>query len=132
MKETWLSKVTEISQGRRLFEEERLILEATDRICAMMEEEGVSRADLAAALDTSRANVTQLLDGSRNMTLRTLAGLAHVLGYRACVQLEPLRDQAFIGTPVKIMGVAKPRNVAHLAATELAAEPVDETMKLAG
>ena len=88
--ETWVKRQTATPEARRLYEEERLILWATEAIAETIEEQGRTRADVAKALGTSRPNVTQLLNGSRNMTLRTLAALAHACGMRADITLEPL------------------------------------------
>lgn len=62
-----------------LLAQQRLILEATELIVELLEKREVTRADLARKLGTSSGNITQLLDG-RNMTLGTLAEVAHVLG----------------------------------------------------
>lgn len=83
-------------EARRDYEQERLVRSATERISEAMEEAGISRADLARMMGTSRANVTTLLSGERNMTLRTLADLAAVLGQRVEITLEPLRLPAAI------------------------------------
>lgn len=77
----------------RLGEQERLVLEATERISERMAEANVSQADLARLLETSRANVSALLSGRRNMRLRTLADLAFVLGRRVSLGLEPLPQE---------------------------------------
>ena len=45
-----------------------------------MDEAKISRAEMAVLLGTSRSNVSQLLDGSRNMTAKTLAGLLWACG----------------------------------------------------
>ena len=47
----------------------------------------MTKADLAKALGQSKAHVTQLLNGGRNMTLRTLSDIAYTMGLRAQVQL---------------------------------------------
>ncbi len=91
----WIERQTASPESRRLYEEERLILWATEAVAKAMANQGLTRAQLAGALGTSRPNVTQLLSGSRNMTLRTLAALAHACGARAAVQLEPLSDWRF-------------------------------------
>ena len=72
----WLDESPEHS---RAFLEEGLILEATEAICAAMEKRGMSKAVLAGRLGTSKAYVTQLLNGNRNMTLRTFARIAFAL-----------------------------------------------------
>jgi len=60
-------------ENRRLFEQERVIVDVTEMICKLMERANISRKDLAEKLGTSQANVTQMLNGARNMTLRTVS-----------------------------------------------------------
>ncbi len=86
----WIEQQTASPESRRLYEEERLILWATEAVAEAMANQGLTRAQLAEALGTSRPNVTQLLSGSRNMTLRTLAALAHACGMRVDLKFEPL------------------------------------------
>jgi len=73
------------------FEAERLILEATELILELMEDENVTRTELAERLGKSKGHVSQLLNGDRNMTLRTLAEISYALGHRIRVNAEPLR-----------------------------------------
>ncbi len=94
--EAWIERQTRTPEARRQYEEERLILWTTEAICEAMEERGLNRAAIAGKLGTSRANVTQLLSGSRNMTLRSLAGLAHACGMRVEIGLEELADSVFV------------------------------------
>lgn len=82
---------TGVPEARPRTEQERLVLEAIEKVGEAMEEANVSKAELARRLGTSRANVTALLSGRRNMTLRTLADLASALGQRVAITLEPLR-----------------------------------------
>ena len=49
-------------------------------VCRRMEEQRVSRAELARRMGTSRAYVTKLLDGSANFTLTTMVKVAMALG----------------------------------------------------
>ena len=93
--EAWITRQTGSPEARRRYEEERLILWTTEAIWKAMDDGGLTRAELAERLGTSRANVTQLLSGTRNMTLRSLAGLAHACGLRAGVHLEELVDSVF-------------------------------------
>ncbi len=75
---------------RRLFEQESLAFEATEMICDLMERERVTKADLAKKIGRSRAYVTQVLSGTRNMTLHTFADLAFALGYTVKVKPSPV------------------------------------------
>ena len=65
----------------RLYEQEKLIFDATELISKIMEREDISRSDLAARMGKSKAYVTQVLRGQANMTLRTLSDLVHAMGY---------------------------------------------------
>jgi transcriptional regulator with XRE-family HTH domain len=83
-----------------LLEEERLILEATELVHRLMQDQSVSRAELARRVGVSKGHVTQLLDGSRNMTLRTLARLTHALNRRLQLDAQPLARQPQVPQPV--------------------------------
>lgn len=75
-----------------LIEQERLILDATELVYELMEDEGLNQRELAKRLGKSKGFVSQVLNGKRNMTLRTLADLFHVLGYRTRFQTSKLSD----------------------------------------
>jgi len=75
--ESWTN---ENEEHQKLVAQERLMLEVTEAIHAEMEELGVNRAQLAERLGKSKAYVSQLLSGSRNMTLRSLADISFALG----------------------------------------------------
>ncbi len=66
---------------RALYEKEKFILEASELICKAMEAKRISRAELARRLGTTRGFVTQILSGSRNLTLSTLARVMWTLGF---------------------------------------------------
>jgi transcriptional regulator with XRE-family HTH domain len=72
---------------RKLLAQEELILEVTEFICKLLGEENVSRKQLSDRLGKSKGFVSQLLNGGRNLTLRTVADILHVLGYK--VSLTP-------------------------------------------
>ena len=77
---------------RKLLAQEELILEVTEIICDLLENEKISRKELADRLGKSKGFVSQLLNGGRNLTLRTVADILHVLGYR--VALTPYKEGA--------------------------------------
>lgn len=74
---------------RRLLSVEALVAGASEVIAKLMDEQDISKADLARRLNKSRAWVTQLLGGSANMTVRTLAELAYTLGAEVKLQAQP-------------------------------------------
>ena len=67
-----------------------LALDLSEQILAVLEDEGLSRADLAERLGVSRQYVTKLLNRTPNLTLRSLAEIAAALGRQVTVRLEPL------------------------------------------
>jgi len=74
--EEWVS---ESEDNQRLMAQERLILEVTESIHEQMKAMGVNRVQLAERLGKSKAYISQLLSGSRNMTLRSLADISFAL-----------------------------------------------------
>jgi transcriptional regulator with XRE-family HTH domain len=96
MAENWITQLTDTVGKRRVFEQELAVSNATEMLARVMEERGVSKAELARLMGTSRANVTSLLSGRRNMTVRTLADVAAILGVRVNLACEALRSGAFI------------------------------------
>lgn len=72
-------------EGRRLLEQEVLLVSASNFIAELLEEKGMTRAELARRIGKSKAFVTQIL-GGRNITLRTLADLAWALDTRIRIE----------------------------------------------
>lgn len=79
MPETLTEKLTKTEEGMRLYQQERAVLEATELICQLMGEQDVNRTQLAQRLGTSKGYITQLLDGRRNMTIRTISDVFYSL-----------------------------------------------------
>jgi transcriptional regulator with XRE-family HTH domain len=75
---------------RRIYEREALAFEASELISGLMEARQVSKTELAALIGSSKSHVTQLLSGSRNMTMHTLADLALALGHKVEIKSAPL------------------------------------------
>jgi transcriptional regulator with XRE-family HTH domain len=86
LKKTHYEILMEAPEFRKELAVESLVLEASGIIAGLMEEQGVTKADLARKLSKSRPWITQLLSGKTNMTVRTLAEVVHELG--AEVKLE--------------------------------------------
>lgn len=59
----------------QLSRQEELILDVTELILEKMEQKGISKSKLAEMLNTNKSHITQLLRGSRNMTLRTVSDI---------------------------------------------------------
>jgi transcriptional regulator with XRE-family HTH domain len=69
-------------ERRRIFEQGRVMVDATELVSTAMEFRRMKRSDLAERLGCSKAYVTQILRGNQNLTLRTLADVFHALNCR--------------------------------------------------
>lgn len=79
----WVKSSPDIT---RWYLRETLKVDTSEMIWARMQAVGVPKAELAKRLGCSKAHVTQLLNGSRNMTLQTLQDIAIAVGCRADVK----------------------------------------------
>lgn len=77
---------SESDANAKLVAEERLIAEVTEAIWEAMEDACCSKTELAQRMGASQSDISQILNGSRNMTLRGLADICHALA------LEPDDD----------------------------------------
>lgn len=70
--------------------EETALLEASELIEECLGDRQITRAALADRLGVTRSEVTQRLNGKRNLTVRTLGAMLHSLGYRLTFQAEDI------------------------------------------
>lgn len=77
----------ESEANAKLVAEELLIAEVTEAIWEAMEENGCSKTDLARRLGATKGHISQVLSGSRNMTLRTLADICLALDLKPAFQM---------------------------------------------
>ena len=86
-------------------------MEVTETLCELLEKEKISRKELADRLGKSKGFVSQLLNGGRNLTLRTVADILHVLGYK--VTLTPYKEGEQEQEPNTKSHVKQTRSVAY-------------------
>lgn len=83
----------------RLYARESLIYNVTEDLLVILEDKGVSKSELARRLGKSRAYVTQVLSGSRNMTLGSLSDFCFALDIEPKIVLpvgpEPVGDETW-------------------------------------
>ena len=72
----------------------RACLDFIDRIVGEMDTQGVTRAELARRMGTSRAWVSRVLAGESNLTMASAGKLAFALGMRVTMGLEPVDPAA--------------------------------------
>jgi transcriptional regulator with XRE-family HTH domain len=77
---TWFKSTPE---SEALLAEERLVLAATEAVDEAMLISGTNRQRLAELINVKPSEISQRLSGRRNLTLRSLAQMLHVLGWRA-------------------------------------------------
>jgi transcriptional regulator with XRE-family HTH domain len=74
--------------NRRLLRQEAFILDVTECLVQALERRGIARKELADRISKSKSFVSQVLQGGRNLTLRTVADLADALDCRPRLQLS--------------------------------------------
>ncbi|KQN53181.1 helix-turn-helix transcriptional regulator [Erwinia sp. Leaf53] len=67
---------------------EELTFDVTEDILIIMEDKDISKKELADKLGKTKAYVSQLLSGSKNMTLRTLSDVCHAIGIKPAVHFQ--------------------------------------------
>ena len=75
-------------ENRRLLRQEELILKITVALSEALTEAGITKTELADRLGKTKAFVSQILAGGRNLTLRTIADVADALDGRIHVRYE--------------------------------------------
>ena len=88
------------SRGRPAYWSYLATLEFIDDIVAEMDRQGVTGAELARRMGTSRAWVSRVLAGECNLTVASMGKLAFALGLRVKPSLAPL-EAAAAARPVK-------------------------------
>jgi transcriptional regulator with XRE-family HTH domain len=88
---------------------EVLKLGFAEQVWKLMEQQNLSRAELARRLGTSRAYVTKVLQTTANLTLASMAKIALALHAQVSLELRPQVTVSPAATP------ARPRHPARLA-----------------
>ena len=96
---TYHDQLMEDPEFRRLSTLENLTGEASNLIAKLMHDQGVTRADLARKLNKSRAFVTQILSGSHNVTVKTLAEVLYHLDIEVKLDAQPLPGTRTVRKP---------------------------------
>ncbi|MBI4643953.1 MAG: helix-turn-helix transcriptional regulator [Deltaproteobacteria bacterium] len=99
-----LEKYMEDPEVARLVVQGELIMEVTETLCKLLEKEKVSRKELAERLGKTKGFVSQLLNGGRNLTLRTVADILHVLGYKVSLTAYKIERNEGSGTSARRKG----------------------------
>lgn len=71
----WLNEKPE---NARFANHERVVMDVSEEVLCMLAAAGITKKELAERLEKSLSNVSQMLNGNRNLTIRTLADIAFV------------------------------------------------------
>ena len=74
----------------KLFLEEAICLDATELICKIMQESGITQSELAARLKISKVAISNLFRNFQNISLKRLSRILFALGYKIKLDCEPL------------------------------------------
>jgi antitoxin component HigA of HigAB toxin-antitoxin module len=81
-------------ENAKLVAQELLITEVTEAIWEVMENAGITKSELASRMGATKGYVSQVLNGARNMTLRTLSDICFALGRQPQIRVEARPQQA--------------------------------------
>lgn len=79
--------VSYTDKSERNFARNSLIFNVTEDILVFMEQNEISKKELSKRLGKTRAYVTQILDGTRNMTIGTFSDICFALGFKPEITL---------------------------------------------
>lgn len=82
-------------ENTEAYQLDALKVELCEQVYSIMEQEKISKAELARRLQTSRAYVTKLLQGSANFTLESLVKVARALKCNVTVSLRAQGGEVF-------------------------------------
>lgn len=91
MSGTLTEKLTKTKKGMRLYQQERAIQEVTEVMCELMNKQKVTRTELAKRLGCTQANMTHLLDGQGNISVRRMSDTFTALGRSIHFKHGPLK-----------------------------------------
>jgi len=78
----------------KAFARSELVYNVTEDILLALEDKDMDKKELAQKLGKSASFVTQVLSGSRNMTLNTLSDIAYSMGAEVSISLNyPEKEQ---------------------------------------
>ena len=73
---------------QKFMKQEELILDVTEQVWGYLEAHKMKRKTLARRMQRSEGHISQLLNGSRNLTLRTLSDIAHHMGAEVTISIK--------------------------------------------
>ncbi|MEZ8077859.1 MULTISPECIES: transcriptional regulator [Vibrio] len=98
---------------KRAFAREELVFNVTEDLLVIMEDMGISKTELARKLGKSKSYITQVLSGSRNMTLGSFSDICFALDFKPEIKL-PVEEQKHYTEYEDLAFVSKKAKTRHL------------------
>lgn len=92
MAKTFFEEYLSDKEGQKIYQQEGLIVEFAEMIHGLMEQKGVKKKDIAEELGVSASQVTQWLDGTANLQLRTISDILFALDSKLKIEAKSLRE----------------------------------------
>ena len=110
----WFNDKIKEFRGTIDYETEKVILTLTEKIVEFMENNNISRVEMAKRLGVSKAFVTKILNGNPNLTIKSMVSIAHSSWVKLDIDICP--------EGVKVWKVYTPPTVRGFDATEYTEE----------
>ena len=89
MPKSWMERELQRYERSANFVAEGMAMRLVEEMLEMMEQEGISQAEMARLMDVSPAYLSRMLNAPPNLTLRSIAQIALALGTKPHVGLRP-------------------------------------------
>lgn len=87
-------------EHNKIYAAEELTFNVTEDILIQMEDAEISKSELADKLGKTKSYISQLLSGSRNMTLRTLSDICFALNIKPTITFEDEARTSIASKPI--------------------------------
>ena len=126
MANTVLQQFVSDPEKLRLFQQERLAVEVAELMCKSMQEERVTRSQLAERLHKTKGRISQILGGDSNLTLRSVADVLTALGKKLSVRTEDMHLEESASS-VRIMDI-EPKFLGVLSCVDAAIVSAEQAL----
>lgn len=101
MYQTPFTRLTRQYQNDPEYQLDSLIFDFNEEICRLMEEKGVSRAELARRIGVNRSYITRILNENANLTVETMVKIVTALGMKIDLITVPIDERSGY-TPIEV------------------------------
>jgi transcriptional regulator with XRE-family HTH domain len=109
--EKWFKEKLDAARGTFDYRLEKVLIQLGEDMCLLMEQQGLSRTQLAERMGVSPAYITKILDGNPNLTIKSLLKLSDALGRELTIHFAPKLDRKLPSAarhPRRALSTARP------------------------